>query len=245
MSIPSRRLSFHRLHTSFALNFLVGSAVLVVAALVVAEAWGLGFVYVAKGLALYAAIAALAMAGARLHLPHQSFGAANRITLLRAIMVCLVGGLMGQTMAIPQPSWILSLGAATILCLDGLDGWMARRMRGSSRFGALFDQEVDALCILILSLLVFLVGKVGAWVVLSGVMRYAFLAAGLVWSPLRAELPPSWRRRLACGLQVVALVVCLAPVVDVAAAALIAITGLLVLAFSFANDTIWLIRSRR
>ena len=47
-----------------------------------------------------------------------------------------------------------------------------------SAFGARFDMEVDALLILVLSAGVWWFDKAGAWVWLSGLLRYAFIAAG-------------------------------------------------------------------
>ena len=62
--------------------------------------------------------------------------------------------------------------------LDGVDGWLARRHRIASAFGARFDMEIDALLILALSVLAWRHEKAGAWVVASGLLRYAFVAAG-------------------------------------------------------------------
>ena len=67
----------------------------------------------------------------------------------------------------------------------------------SSAFGARFDMEVDALLILALSVLAWHHGEAGAWVLLSGLIRYGFLAAGWTWSWMQRALPPS-RRRQAC-----------------------------------------------
>ena len=62
--------------------------------------------------------------------------------------------------------------------LDGVDGWLARRDQTASRFGARFDMEIDALLILALSVLAWRHDKAGEWVVISGLLRYVFVAAG-------------------------------------------------------------------
>ena len=57
-----------------------------------------------------------------------------------------------------------------------MDGWVARRTDSVTAFGARFDGEVDAFLILVLSVAVS--AAVGWWVVVAGLARYAFWAAG-------------------------------------------------------------------
>ena len=73
-----------------------------------------------------------------------------------------------------------------IACTDGLDGWLARRLRLISSFGARFDVEVDALLLVILATLVWQAGPVRAWGPAVGLLPLRVLPAGL--------LPPSPRR---------------------------------------------------
>ena len=61
---------------------------------------------------------------------------------------------------------------------------------------------------------------------------------------LRAELPPSWRRKTTCVVQGVALVTCLAPVVSPSLAWLVAAAALVTLTWSFWVDVRFLVRSR-
>ena len=93
--------------------------------------------------------------------------------------------------------------ACAATALDGVDGWLARRSGMSSAFGARFDMEVDALLILALSVLAWHHGKAGAWVLLSGLLRYVFLAAGWTWPRMQRPLPASRRRQAVCVIQVV------------------------------------------
>ena len=104
-------------------------------------------------------------------------------------------------------SCIASVAAA----LDGVDGWIARRTRTATAFGARFDMETDALLILVLSALVWKSGKTGPWVLASGLMRYAFVAAATIWPWMQEPLEPSRRRQEVCVVQVVALLVALLP----------------------------------
>jgi phosphatidylglycerophosphate synthase len=104
--------------------------------------------------------------------------------------------------------------------------------------------ETDALLILVLSVLAWQLGKAGAWIVLAGVLRYAFVAASFFVPWLGRELPPSRRRQSVCVVQIVSLIVCLLPVLARPASAGFALLGLVALAWSFATDVAWLARAR-
>jgi phosphatidylglycerophosphate synthase len=113
-----------------------------------------------------------------------------------------------------------------------------------SRFGARFDMEVDGLLILALAILVSEYGKAGRWVVLSGLMRYLFVAAGWLAPWLRRPLPPSQRRQTICVVQIVALTLAIVPAITPPFSQLLAAGALLTLSYSFLVDTAWLWRSR-
>ena len=99
--------------------------------------------------------------------PYATLGPAHLVTTLRAIGTALVVGLCtGPTAPVVASAGVV-LGAV-VGALDGVDGWLARRTRLSSAFGARFDMEVDALLILALSTLLWRHGKAGAWVLLAG-----------------------------------------------------------------------------
>ncbi|MEM7221915.1 MAG: CDP-alcohol phosphatidyltransferase family protein [Pseudomonadota bacterium] len=173
------------------------------------------------------------------HLPLRAFGAANRITLLRAVLVALLTGQIGQAEA---SDWLPAAVALTAVVLDGLDGWTARRRGTVSRFGARFDMEVDALLILVLAGLAWQLDKTGAWVLAAGALRYLFLAAQWAVPRLDRPLPPSRRRQAVCVLQCLALVACVSPLLSAGAAAAVAAGALGLLVLSFAIDLAWLAR---
>jgi phosphatidylglycerophosphate synthase len=104
--------------------------------------------------------------------------------------------------------------------------------------------EVDALLILALSILVWQFDKAGAWVVASGLVRYAFVAAGAAWPWLAAPLPPSRRRQTICVLQIAALTLGIFPAVAPPVSTALAAVALAALAGSFLVDTVWLWRAR-
>jgi phosphatidylglycerophosphate synthase len=146
-------------------------------------------------------MAAVALAGIGAHHPFARLGAANAVTGGRAMLTALVAAAL---LEVPTASlaWTLVVLAAVAVSVDGLDGWAARREGLGSTFGARFDMEVDAALILALSALAWRFDKAGAWVLASGLMRYAFVAAGLVWPWFDRPLPPSRRRRAVCVVQI-------------------------------------------
>lgn len=199
--------------------------------------------FVVTALTLYLAISAIVLVRLPGFHPHARFGPANAVTLARAVLVCLFGGLVVLDGPWNISGWLLVALATASLSIDGLDGWLARRSGLSSHFGARFDMEIDALFLLILSLLALGLYKVGPWVVLIGGIRYLFLAAGRIWPWLRAPLDPSFRRKLVCVVQGVVLVVCLAPIVQPPVSSVLAGIALAALIYSFAVD-IWALYRR-
>jgi phosphatidylglycerophosphate synthase len=212
-------------------------------AILVARELALGPAYVAKGLAVYAVIAFLVLANLRAHHPFERFGPANQVTLARAALVALLAGFLGERGADPaELAFLLAFAAAA---LDAADGWLARATGMASAFGARFDMETDAALLLVLSALAWQLGKTGPWVLAIGLARYAFVAAGAGLAWLRGPLPPRFRRKLVCAVQMVVLVAALAPVVPPRASALLAAVALAALCYSFAADVLWLRRHAR
>lgn len=201
--------------------------------------YGAGYAVAAGGVFALVGLALL-MAWRRRGPETGRFGPANTVTLFRAVLVALTAGALGQPDG-AAGMWPIVAFASAALLLDGVDGWLARRGNCASAFGARFDQETDALLILVLSLLVLQTGKAGAWVLAAGLMRYAFVAAAHVSPRLARALPPSRRRQTICVVQVVALILCLAPVVTPPVSTALAAASVLLLALSFAVDIRWLL----
>jgi phosphatidylglycerophosphate synthase len=176
--------------------------------------------------------------------PFAEFGLANAVTLARVTIVALVTAAIGER---PEPAIaaVAAAAAIAVTLMDGVDGWVARRSGMSSAFGARFDMEVDALLIQALSILVWTHDKAGAWVILSGLLRYIFVAAGWVWPWMERPLEASRRRQTVCVVQIVALIAALEPFVVRPYSAAIAAGALVVLAGSFLVDTRWLVLHRR
>ena len=189
---------------------------------------------------LYAALAALVWIRIPREAPGPGIGRANRVTLGRAALAVPVLALPLHAAALGSAArwWVIAL-STTVLILDGVDGRVARRTGTETRFGARFDMEVDAAMILALSAVVWQSGRVGAWVLLIGGMRYLFVAASFMWSALTAELPPSFRRRAICVVQGVVLLVALGPIIPSRMAVVVTAAGLGALAYSFGIDVRW------
>src|SRR5438876_11587847 len=89
------------------------------------------------------------------HHPFPRLGAANRITLMRAGVACLIASRVLDPAPLDSTErWVLVVLAGAALLLDGADGWAARRQGLASAFGARFDMETDAFAIAVLAVTV-------------------------------------------------------------------------------------------
>ena len=200
--------------------------------------------YAVKSSAVLAVVMIVATSLVHAHHPFARFGAANQMTMVRAALVALVAGLIGEPEIAPVAAMATGI-AATVVMLDGADGWLARRSGITSEFGARFDMEIDALLIMALAILAWRHGKAGSWVLFSGLLRYAFVAAGWFVPWLTHPLPPSRRRQAVCVVQIAGLCVAVSPIATPPLSAIVAATALLALAWSFLVDIIWLARVTR
>jgi phosphatidylglycerophosphate synthase len=208
----------------------------------------LGAVFATVAVVSYAVVAVVVLATIGRTHGVAGFGLPNAVTLTRASATALVAGYAGEVLFGFDPTTgtaaaFAALAGLSILA-DGLDGRIARTRGPATPFGARFDMETDAAMILVLSILAFALGKVGAWVLLIGAMRYAFVAAGTVAPWLAAPLPPSLRRKAVCVLQGAALVALAVPGFSGRPAEILAATALAALAWSFAVDVRHLVAAR-
>jgi phosphatidylglycerophosphate synthase len=218
-------------------------AAVAIAALLLRRDLPVGAWYALKSAATLAFVMAIAAWQVPLHHPYAKLGPANQMTIVRAALTALVAGLTGELPSVSTAAAATGL-AVMVEVLDGADGWLARRSGIVSEFGARFDMEVDALLIMALSVLAWQHGKAGAWVLLSGLMRYAFVAAGWIAPWLERPLPYSRRRQTVCVVQIVTLCVVVSPVVSPLWTPALAAVALCALAASFLVDVGWLWRAR-
>jgi phosphatidylglycerophosphate synthase len=215
---------------------------------VVGTWWLLGLTasYVLLALAVYTGLAAWLLWALPGDLRGPGLGPANRVTLARAALAVPIFALALHSGPIGDPlAWLTILVSTAVMVADGFDGYVARRTGSGSRFGARFDMELDAALLMALSVLVWRDARVGPWVLLIGLMRYAFVAASWIWPELAADLPPSQRRKVVCVIQGVALLVALGPVIPRGVAVVVAAVGLAALVYSFAADVRWTLAAGR
>lgn len=170
--------------------------------------------------------------------PGGRFGTANAVTFAR------IAGVLSLPAFAPGP---LAGGfALALFALDGVDGWLARRDGLAGAFGEFADKEGDALLVLMLCLLLYrMPAGIGAWVLVPGMLRYAFvLFVAAARPPLRQEVGTRKGAWIA-GLMTVSLIVALAAYpgyVRYGVWLVAAMTALLV--YSFADSTIRLYGER-
>jgi phosphatidylglycerophosphate synthase len=195
----------------------------------------LGPLYPGKVAAVFATMMAIAFGLVGDHHPYLRFGPANHVTMMRAMLAALIASLIGE----PEMRRVAATGTAAavvMIVLDGVDGWLARRSRMTSAFGARFDVETDAVFVMAMSILVWQHGKAGAWVLLGGMMRYAFVIAGS-WMPWMARpLRPTRRAKTISVCHMLGLSVALAPIIPTPLTAMAVASAIVALSWSFAVD---------
>ena len=170
-------------------------------------------------------------------------GPADLVTLTRVNLACSVAALTADSFVREPAVTALVALAAVALLLDAVDGWLARRTRTASRFGARFDGEADAFLILVLS--VYVSQSLGGWVLAIGAARYAFAGAGWALPWMRRELPFRHWRKVVAAVQGVVLTVAAADLLPLGLTYAAVVVALALLAESFGRDVWWLWRHRR
>jgi len=169
---------------------------------------------------------------------------ADRITLGRLLVGCLVAAAVALSEEVSWWAWSALLLAALA---DLLDGRVARAA-GTTEQGAILDMESDQLMVLIMAVLCVSAGGHDAWVLLLPGYRYLYVV-GLMMASLPAhETRPrgsNVRGRLVCGVVVAALLFGLAPVVSVSIARGPLLVAVMALGWSFGSDALHLFGGRR
>jgi len=203
-----------------------------------------GLAFAAPGIATWlpaflAYAAASALTGWLLarHFPHDELGWCNAVTQAR---LAIVAALLTPLAAGSAGGWGVFAAALGALALDGVDGWLARRQRLASAFGARFDMEVDSALALVLALNALASGAAGPVVLVLGLARYAFALAGHALPWLAEPLPERLGRKAVCVLQIGVLIALQAPVLPDWAAPAATVAAALALVWSFGRDVAWL-----
>ena len=146
----------------------------------------------------------------------NTLGTANRITLLRGLLIGATAGFLAMLPLQPYaglfyvPAALYTLAAA----LDGLDGYVARRQQQTTRLGTELDTVMDAFGLLVAPLFAVFTGKLPAVYLLVSLAYYLF-QWGIRWRQQRGRpvyaLPASQVRRYLAGAQMVLVAFALWP----------------------------------
>lgn len=155
------------------------------------------------------------------------FGAANSVTSLRVL------SLLALALALDARSPLAAaLVGVSIFSLDGLDGFVARRTQHATPLGAFYDAEADASFTMLLTWGVYQQGGAGAWVLVGGLLRYAYVLSLHCARIEGAEAPRTRLGRYVFGLSVSGYMLSLWPLAELAWLLSGAATGLLLYSFS-------------
>lgn len=168
---------------------------------------------------------------------------ANAVTLLRLLLGLAALGMGLLRPALRGSAFIFAMLLAAELT-DFLDGFLARRL-GATPFGAIWDMEVDAYFMLLLSAVVVSFQGFAPWILLMGAMRYAFF---FLFLPLPdVERPPAvfrWYAKAACAAGAGTLVGITFPFAGQRAKAVAGLVALSLLSVSFLWEAALKLRRR-
>jgi len=208
---------------------------------VLAAAVGLGTAALLSGAAVAVVVWLLVDRGSRrARLPR--LGAANTITLARAVLALALTALLVQSWTEPVSRALVVALAAGALSTDLVDGRVARARGEVTAFGGALDMEVDAFLILVLS--GYAVPLVGPWVLLIGLARYLLLVAGAVWTWLTRPVPARRWAKVVAAVQGIVLTVLAADLLPHPLGVGLTLLSMALLAESFAHQVVTL-RLRR
>ena len=176
----------------------------------------------------------------------QPLTAATATTLVRAGCLVALGGFLAVDPTGNSGVWIPGAIYGVAIALDGIDGQLARHRDAVTDVGRRLDTEIDAIAVLLGSVLIVIDGAALVAFVLVGLARYAFVTG--CWSRrVRGlsvyDLPESRiRRPLAAGAMIV-IWLALLPVPGQSGSVIVTTALLIPFVVSFVRD--WLAVSGR
>lgn len=145
---------------------------------------------------------------------YTSLGLANRLTLLRGLLIAMTAGFIFQHPQLSITLWIPALLYSVAAILDRVDGYVARRTKHSSLLGSALDNIFDALGLIVAPILAVELEKIHWSYLLVSVAYYAF-QLGLAWrrknKRIIVPLAPNKLRRTLAGFQMGYVAVALWP----------------------------------
>jgi phosphatidylglycerophosphate synthase len=151
-------------------------------------------------------------------------GWADALTGARLIVLTVVAAALPATV-----EWVLTAFVFNVVA-DALDGHVARKLRGATPFGAVFDREVDAFFVLVAYLHLHSDGWLGAWMLLAGILPYLYRLLAAV-AP--ARIAAARKERIAAPLAGLNFLMLLAAVAMPAYSASILVVSVTVVCVSF------------
>lgn len=175
-----------------------------------------------------------------------ALGAANRLTLVRALLIAACAGFLWQPLPLDWLIYVPALCYSLAALLDRVDGYVARRHNHTTLLGSSLDTHYDAVGLVVAPLLAVQYGKLPPAYLLVSAAYYLFIT-GLWWrrrqqlptAPLRA----SALRRTLAGTQMGFVAIALWPQLHDILTQLSAIAFMVPLLIGFWID--WLIVSCR
>lgn len=135
---------------------------------------------------------------------YPTLGWANRITLLRGVLIAACGGFLWADAPGIATAWICAPLYTVAAILDRVDGFVARRSGRTTLLGTEFDTVVDALGLLVVPLLAVGLDKIH-WSYLLVSAAYYLFQLGLYWRRQHGKavypLVPNNLRRALAGFQ--------------------------------------------
>lgn len=172
----------------------------------------------------------------------QPFTFATLITVLRGAAIVLLAGFLITGLPEGAVAWFPAVLFALGALFDAVDGAMARATDSTSAFGGQLDVEIDALALLLGSLLAVRFGSAPVYFVAVGVSRYVFVL-GTAFRQFRGAsvrpLPPRQSRRLLGAMMMAVVFVLLTPVMESNVSYWIATIAMIPFIGGFARD--WLL----
>lgn len=178
-------------------------------------------------------------------------GAANTITMVRGTLVAFLTGFIIWPAAVPfltqHPlAWLPGTIYIAAALLDAVDGFLARRSGCITRLGEMLDIRIDALGLMLASLVGIILGRLPLVYLSVGLAYYGFRTG--IWYRRRQAKPVKVllhrpEARLAAGFNMGLVGAALLPVFQSAATTIAAMVFMLPLTAGFLRD--WLVVSGR
>jgi len=172
----------------------------------------------------------------------QPFTLATLITVLRGAAIALLAGFV----SIGQPgglfAWLPALLFAVGTLFDAIDGAVARATDSASAYGGRLDVEIDALALLVGTLLAVRFGTAPVYFILVGFARYVFVL-GIMLRQFRSlpvhSLPARQSRRMLGAMMMMVVFVLLTPVLEPRVGYWLATAAMIPFMLGFVRD--WLL----